>query len=231
MIERLDWDSNFFKINIGKKKVLKSLFYSSFNIEEDWDLIYIFDESDKQEQNRKFIKEKFNIDVIDVKRIYRINNLLKVELEDKYIVEEKNISNDLITLVYKSGEFSRFKLDFNLRYKFEEMYSVWLNHYFKGSENKKIYVWKEKNIILGFIAFTVNKDKGIIDLIAVKDEARNKGIASSLIKRVQKYLYTNKILELTVATQRDNIPACKLYEKNLFTSFEDTYIYHYWIKK
>ena len=70
----------------------------------------------------------------------------------------------------------------------------------------------------------VAKDFLIIDLIAVLNEFRNKGIGGELIQASQT-LAADRNLPLIVGTQVEN-QANKLYVKNNFKIMEQSFVFH-----
>ncbi|MDZ7721960.1 MAG: GNAT family N-acetyltransferase [candidate division KSB1 bacterium] len=75
-----------------------------------------------------------------------------------------------------------------------------------------------------------NNGTAQIGLIAVHPQAQGKGIASYLIQVATNYAFDRGFETLEVATQYNNKPAMKLYQKSGFKIKSKQYIYHIWNK-
>lgn len=74
----------------------------------------------------------------------------------------------------------------------------------------KILVYIEDKNILGFIDYSKMYENMEINYIFVKEEYRNKGIASKLLNYM---INNNDFLNITLEVNINNINAIKLYEK------------------
>jgi dTDP-4-amino-4,6-dideoxy-D-galactose acyltransferase len=146
----------------------------------------------------------------------------------------KNLDNRLLKLAVSAGVYSRFKIDKNFkRNEYEKLYKIWIEKSVSGEVANKIFVYIENDgSLVGFITVKLNPGGiGSIGLIAVDKNFRGKGIGAKLINRSLEYFFDNKCDTVTVATQLNNIPACKLYQKTGFTISEKIYCYHLWPEK
>jgi len=86
------------------------------------------------------------------------------------------------------------------------------NYNFVENELFHAYVIHEKEFI-GFVTYSILYDKvEILDLI-IKEEYRNKGYASMLIKTVINDALDKECINITLEVNSDNIPAINLYKK------------------
>jgi len=236
-LEYLDWDSSSFGFKVGQIVFEDYFFENELNylldkaIQEKYKLIYVFIPENKEILSNTL--KKRNGKLVDRKIIY------KIDLRDKAIQEEnKNIfdwtgeplTNELLLLTYSSGQFSRFLLDKQLpKNVFQSMYKEWIEKSLSGELADKVYVAVEKEKVIGFVTVKISVNKiGEIGLIAIEKNAQGKNIGTKLIHKCFNYLRNNNIRKLLVPTQLDNIKACKFYEKNGFSKYLVTNIYHFW---
>jgi len=102
----------------------------------------------------------------------------------------------------------------------------WISDNLKGSRDSITLVYKYPNDtkIVAFSSLIVTKKFLIIDLIAVLNEFRNKGIGGELIQSSQK-LAADRNLPLIVGTQVEN-NANSLYLKNHFKIKDQSFVFH-----
>lgn len=79
------------------------------------------------------------------------------------------------------------------------------------------FVAEEDGEIVGYIALTYCLEEAEINIIAVSEKFRKKGIASELLKKTQTALLKLGVKKLFLEVRRSNEPAQSLYEKNGFT--------------
>ena len=222
----LDWDTNFFGFDVYRldtsnetkiNKFLKGIKSKS--------LIYVF--TGKSQLSQLFC-EKNNCKMVDTKIVFK-KQLEFSYKEDVFIDEYESLvpSDDLIRLAYLSGNCSRFKLDERLpKGKFEELYLKWIENSIKDV-NTKVFVFKEKEVIIGFVTLSIFRDYGQIGLIAVFPDVQGKGIGKRLISYCESYLKLNKNIDMIfIPTQKHNEMAMKFYIKLGYSVIAKNYIYH-----
>ena len=132
-----------------------------------------------------------------------------VNLEDLFVLENKCFTHDV---------YSKKLLDDDLK-----------------NANRKIFVAKFFNEVVGYINFEVIFDEINLLKICVLEEFRNYNIASKLMKKMLEYKNENNINKIFLEVSEKNIPAIKLYEKfnfkhlttrkNYYKSGEDAFIF------
>ncbi|MEZ4937845.1 MAG: GNAT family N-acetyltransferase [Crocinitomicaceae bacterium] len=215
--EKLEWDSEFFDFPIYRL-ILKQI-VSSKELDEKLSenaFYYIFSDLKLPFLTSKLVDQKvvFSKTVDCHKSIDGIN------------FYSGPLTTDLLSLVFESGIYSRFKKDKRLSSKFEEMYSMWIQKSINGDLADKVFVYKETDKIKGFVTVKKRSDFAEIGLIAVDQSMRGKGIGSKLIASAEHYLTKEGISTIKVPTQLDNKPACDFYTKVGFKKDSLTYIYH-----
>lgn len=227
-IERLNWDSQFFGIEVGRtnKELLSTV---SDNEIDKYDLLYLIE--NKAMENNLFLLGRNNL-LADRKLIYTkqtLNTNLFIEYEikeyrDTYIGREQ-----LYNLAYLSGKYSRYKLDANFaKGKFEEMYRMWVDNSISGEMADYLYYIEDKGKICAFVTLKITHEEGIIGLIATDKCTQAKGMGKSLMLKCEETLKLKGINRLNVATQADNNIACHFYKKCGMRVTKMTFIYHSW---
>ena len=109
------------------------------------------------------------------------------------------------------------------------MYTKWIDKSIDPENDIQVLIRQINNKIAGFISVEkVSKDTATIGLLAVNNEFRGKSIASKLLAQAESLLMKETFKFLEVATQKNNLPAMRLYQKNNFKIKKNTYIYHFW---
>ena len=225
-IEDLEWDSEFFKLRIGKIDLgdtNKLDFGEIKNLVKitGYDLVYIFSKNKLDEINH-----------VDHKRTYTWNPSSRLVAENSNSIENyEGNPESLYNLAFQAGHKSRFKLDSNISESdFRRLYSLWIDNSIKGLFADYVKVYKANDSPIGFITAKKYTDRISIGLIAVNINYRGKGIGKKLMASIMA-MGVNQNLPVEVVTQADNIAACRFYESLGFIVKEERYIYHYWISK
>lgn len=230
MVGRLQWDSDFFGLRIGRIDIVSNerwqmLLQEASSLQMHYDLIYVFSEQELPMGSNK-------VRLVDTKTIYAKSIGSSAIIPSVIECYQESIPNaDLYRLALVSGVYSRFRLDNNLPIEsYERMYRRWIERSVDGSMADLVLVHRTDTQIDGMITLKIEANVAHISLVAVDEEAQGKGIGTMLIKAVEAYLQTNTTVQhLKVATQWANKPACHLYEKNGFVVEEKTNIYHWWL--
>ncbi len=233
----LDWDSKFFHKRIGKIDVepgdTESEIQNLISEHRHIELFYIFDSVDRR---LKLSEKNLGYKLVDIKIIYQLtlknSNKSPTQFDSKVNIEEYSFSDtsvELENLAYQSGEFSRFKTDSSFpEMDFFRLYKEWID----GSVSKrladKIYISTNRKQIVGMVTVKFNQDQAHIGLIAVRKDYRGINVGTQLIEHVRSESKQRNILNIFVATQRQNESACRFYERNGFLIHSVTHIYHYW---
>ncbi len=225
MINRLDWDSNFFEIEIGEL-----ICQEYFNLEnaESFDLFYIKSNKDFEleinnfentfSENKVVFSKNLNFSETSKNNIFSVN---KIDFKIEEIYE----------LAYESGKFSRFFLDnnFNIE-KFKELYKKWVDNSISKLFADDLFVYQEDNNTIGFVTYKIKNNIATIGLIAVSPNEQGKGIGGKLLNYLENFLIKSNINVLSIPTQENNITACKFYKKQGYNISDKTIIKHYWKK-
>jgi len=92
-----------------------------------------------------------------------------------------------------------------------------------------VLVCYQQQKLAAMITLGTKNDRGDIGLLAVAPDFRGKGIAADLVYTAQHYFKNKNINKLQVVTQKDNIAACRLYEKCGFAIEKTETFFHFWL--
>lgn len=232
-VERLNWDSDFFKMRIGKivcngNVIPYSLKTMLEKAATDYDLLYVFAKCELD------CKPFFgDLKLVDKKVVYSgAVNCYSEEYKTTREVEfykAKQVNEELEKLAWISAGHSRYKTDSNFgATAYKKLYSEWIKNSINGKLADKVVCHKTNDIIDGFLTFKCYGSVADIGLVAVSENCQGLGIGSSIMKFTKKSLINMGIEKITVATQQDNIQACRFYEKQGFLPSKPVYVYHYW---
>lgn len=90
----------------------------------------------------------------------------------------------------------------------------------RETENKKIIVSRENNKIIGYCIFMLGGDQGEILRIAVKEDARKKGVGKWLLKKAFKRMKDEGAAEVFLEVRSKNTAAISLYKKMGFEKID-----------
>lgn len=231
MIKYLEWDSDFFKKNIGLIETDRLSYeqlkkYIKDKNDNNFDIVYLFTK-EIDEKASSFLTS-LNIPLVDQKVIYSTNNIsLKEPAPNNIEAYKGSLNETLIELAVLSGHESRFNKDPRLRPMFRKLYTKWIGKSLTGEMADVVLIAKENHKIQGFVSIKKeNENSGKIGLIAVIPKLHGKGIGSQLIGATHQWYLQNKISKASVVTQLNNKGACKLYEKMGYKIETTTFVYH-----
>lgn len=222
--KRLDWDSDFFNLEVGELIIDTSDDFELGN----FDLLYVKSNKKESIELNGFEKTHCETKVVFYKNLFDFQPISNQVVE----LSEINYSlNELNLLAFESGNHSRFKQDNKIdNRKFEELYELWVKNSINKSFADEVFIYLHETIIAGFVTFKVVGDYAVIGLIAVSKAFQGKGIGKELLFKVENELLIKGINELRIPTQEENHQACGFYEKLGYKKFETINISHYWRK-
>lgn len=229
-IRTLQWDSDFFGLQIGRADIFSledalSLAARHVDLMQQFDLLYVFDS-----HNLGFVAKGARL--VDEKILYSKPCEPRKQFPEISFYQASQPSADLYRLALVSGGYSRFKLDERLpKDSYERLYTRWIeNACPKEGTNKQILTFLDtNNIAKGMITIDHQGEFGHIGLVAVDTDAQHQGIGGKIMSTLDGYLFEHGIKTLEVPTQKANTDACRWYEKNGFTIQSRTQIYHWWL--
>lgn len=226
-IERLDWDSQFFGMEVGLTSLELLLNAPSEFLR--YDLLYLWEQKLIEEESM-FLPDR-TCSLVDCKLVYSKPIALSFSVD--YEIREYRVScveiEQLYQLAYLSGKYSRYKIDTEFASgKFEEMYRLWIDRSISGEIADYLYYIEEDGAVCAFVTLKIVSQKGVIGLIATSEKSQGKGMGKALILKCEETLRLKGVKQLSVATQAKNNTACLFYEKCKMKIVERNFIYHSW---
>lgn len=230
-VEFLEWDSSFFGWSVGRTQLERS--FNPVKLKRLLDrsgcrVVYLFlDEPDEVSVSTiQTIAPLCDLKCVYFKQLKRRNK----KAPDHIFPYTGNVTDRLKDLAFISGTYSRFSTDTHFKPYFESLYTEWVRQSVSGSISDIVFVFREEGHLGGFITVAKDTKKSMctIGLLAVHPDFQGRGIASKLLDMVEVWANGSKIKCIDVVTQGENIPACRLYEKNGYSLCKKTAVFHYW---
>lgn len=232
MLKRLDWDSEYFGINIANLELDNNFsgldFVNEFAQKNKIDLVQTCcDISDVELIN---LLEKSGFNFSDLRVTYSLN-LDGIDIKNtKYLLA---IKSDIPCLTKIAGEVfvdSRYLHKNFDQKKARDFYKVWVKNAVNKTFDDFCIKAVENNRIIGFISGKYS-DGGIvrIGVVGVDKEFQGRGIGNQLMNSFFNHCKKNKIDKVLVSTQGKNLGANNYYIKNNFSlkSLESWYYKFY----
>ena len=139
------------------------------------------------------------------------------------ISEDKD---SVVKIAHDSFSYSRFHLDPQIPDEVcNNIKARWVENFFPGKRADEMIVALVDGEIVGFVTLLYRAEEElVIDLIAVDERQRRKGIASDMISYAESHSNRCRIV---VGTQVANIASTRFYEQLGFRLCESYYVVHY----
>ncbi len=229
-IDRLNWDSNFFGLRIGRvaintRKDSSLLANQSSSIKKDYDLLYVFAPHGLSfsASGARLMDEKVTYSFHD-------NHVASQDINIIFWDSQWGVSDELLHLALVSGEYSRFKLDNKFPIgSYERLYSRWIEQSVNHAIATDVFCYMIDGVPKGLVTLNHKNGIGDIGLVSVHEDCQHRGIGTSMMRHVIHYSNERQLQKLSVATQLANKPACKLYERSGFSVESITDVLHWWL--
>ena len=225
----LHWDSDFFGLRIAKAVVaseedIVALSRQEGDLRNHFDLIYVFSEP-------SFEMPFENARLVDKKAVFSLGDFKHYEVNPTITSWNFPIASDaLISLTLVSGKYSRFKLDDRFPDgSYERLYTRWIEQSVNKAMATNVFCYMADDAPRGLVTLDFHDGQGVIGLVAVDEDYQHRGIGKALIKHAISYVHELQGERLSVATQMDNEPACRLYSGCGFSLESVTKIWHWWL--
>jgi ribosomal protein S18 acetylase RimI-like enzyme len=227
-ILKLEWDSQFFGIRIGKLVVDQTLHITD-DMVQSWK------------------KEGFQCLYIDTPITTSVTNestavlvdagvrcLLKRDTGnaqlDPEVTSISTMTEALEALGVLAGKHSRFMRDDHFpQERSKALYTTWIKKSLHGEMGDDIYIIGDEYQPKGFIAFQRKNDHVQIGLMAILPEARNRGLSKKLLTAADHFARMHHLPYMILFTQLGNERAQHVFTQNGFTVVSSIHQYHLWI--
>jgi dTDP-4-amino-4,6-dideoxy-D-galactose acyltransferase len=236
-IERLEWDSDFFGINIGKLTIHDELdfdpqLFKQRSKDEKFDLVYVFKLQNMLTFDNVF---KAGLNLVDIqltmsKNFNKTDYLdkeykFKTELTEKERLECYKIAEEISTV---SRFYTEIKIGSN---KTKQMYHKWIDNALNSSFSDGLFLVKEMDKVVGIHLIKTDELKkvGHCSIIGVDSSFKGRNIGKKLWEQSFGYWANNGNIELCkVPFSIQNNESFNFHLKIGFNKIEEIkYIYHY----
>jgi dTDP-4-amino-4,6-dideoxy-D-galactose acyltransferase len=237
LFKRLQWDSEYFGINIAYISCLRltpniDRIVKEFTRKEKIDLLqYLCNCHDKVSVINA---ERSGYSFVDMRLTFEqyLNNKISVEEREDFRVDKgclqdieklRSIASDIYkdSRYYYDGEFDKSRV--------VEFYINWIEKAILGTFDDYAYVIYKKNEPVGFCTVKeYKKNAARIGLVGIDKAIQGSGMAKYLMNNSLMKLQKNGIKYVEVATQGRNYEAQRVYQKCGFLTKKTELWYHKW---
>lgn len=237
-VKRLEWDTNFFGMNIATLcpfKINEKIARYALNYCKKNKIKCLYYLSDCHDPESVRVAEKYGFHFVDI----RLTSDIKLQ---KYVPKKtdptkgliirdpnKTDANELKKIARKSYTHSRYYFDRHFpTYLCEKFYSTWVEKYCKNEG--KCLVAEYRGRPVGYITCDIENEgtNGRIILVGVHNEFTGKGIGTTLVHSALKWFKKEGVSKVEVVTQGRNYGAQRLYQKCGFRTSKTQLWYHKW---
>ena len=236
----LEWDSNFFKKEIF---ILNSKCYTHSVHKKvkrliqvkKVDLIYFLCPANNH-KSIEFAKQK-GFHAVDNRVTFFItpSSFKPVNIKKGALIKRSKLINnkDLVSIATNTSWSSRYSKDNNFQKKdIENFYGEWVEKSTMGKLDDMVFHVEYNNEICGFISIKKSGlNFGSIGLVSVAKNYQGNGFGLALISFAVNFLFKKlDCAGVEVVTQKENISACKAYDKIGFRISDESVWMHNWIR-
>lgn len=209
-MKKLEWDSNFWGIDIFHLEKFDDL-----NLKEISSNKYLIQALPKV-SNLKFInhleKKEFNFKESKItlqKRIDSIYDLDKSNFKSLTVNDVEQYHDTFLVLFGKNSRFDIFP-----DVKVNKFYYTWVINSIAGKMDDRAIGYFLRNKLAGFVTYRINSSNITIGLLAVLPEFQGRSISQLLLTYVDNIAKEKNINDVRISTQGKNFNALNAYIKN-----------------
>lgn len=236
-IEKLDWDSCLFDINIGKLTIIDDeefdpfLFRQQAN-DEKFELVYVF-KFQKMLSWDKVLKAELDFMDIQITMSKKFDKAeyinLPYDFRNKLTLKERS---ECYEIAEYTSVVSRFCKEKKVGYdKTKTLYHRWIDNALNKSFSDGIFLVKELSSVIGIHIVKVDKnnDIGYFTLTGVNPNYKRKGVGKNLWNQSFGYFSNETSIRLVKSPfSFQNIESLNFHLKMGFNEIEETkFIYHF----
>ena len=232
MIERLDWDSDFFGRQIGRLRPVAGASPSSATLPDRSEFECVYVElpvsalgtlSAWADVGAVLTDIRADLSIPIVADPVRGRDREGVELIATWDAADREAA---VRLAEDLSVWSRFALDPKLARYATELYRRWIGLAFEGAN--ETLVSRGVPGIEGLLTFVRRPPEAVIELLVVADASRGRGIGSSLMQAFLGTASASGYATARVRTQLRNLSALRTYERAGFGIEAATLVLHWW---
>ena len=226
------FDSEFLELSVAKVVPVPSVDHSFFDqaelffVQESIGLAFCSVPCDVQ---LGLLLNEYRYYLVSSRIVYRASSSQQHKNDDLLVTEEFHYSESdsfLDEITFDLAAVSHYAKDPFIGLEGAlKVYRQWMKNTFSGYAQKVFVATNGQGQCGGILSLRRVKDDLFIDLLGVHSSFRNKGVAATLLQHAQIYAKSLK-KSLLVATQVENIPANRFYQKNGFLVESVEHVYH-----
>jgi dTDP-4-amino-4,6-dideoxy-D-galactose acyltransferase len=231
-IEKLDWDSDFFKIKIGQLNLIQFEDLEILKLNTEFDLVYVNCTFSLGE----FEKVSYSGTKVDYEKVlksfeispYKTTAIINVD-SDYFSKYEKELNE----LAYLSGHQSRFYQDPLFKESdFKKLYDKWLENALNKTHDNVFLVYHDE-LKMKPTALLTGRINNIdlnarVGLFAVHESQQGQGLGKTMLNAFEQLSKTTDCKMITIPTQKENLGACRFYESLGYHQLQIQFSYHLW---
>lgn len=236
-VQLLKWDSHFFGFGVGRLTgpfESRSTLVAALRAAADSGLHLVYGVSAHADSVSHQIALAAGGRLVDTKRTYArdLTMVQPKQLTFDFAESDRISRRQLRSLTLQTAEFSRFRLDPALPAgSWRRMYSAWIRNSLNGQLADEVLVERADGRIIGMITISHDGKRGQIGLFGVNHRWRGQGIGRRLLEAALQRCLAKGCGEILVATQGNNIAACRSYEHAGYSVIDEQDIFHFWIDR
>jgi dTDP-4-amino-4,6-dideoxy-D-galactose acyltransferase len=237
LVKRLDWDSQFFGLNVAYVSCLHltdNIYKAICNFVDTHNIQLIQYLCNCHDRKSVQVAEKGGFSFVDI-RLTFVKSLIGVKEVEPYekTTFRKAVEDDVHSLqmmaggLYKNSRYffdERFSSD-----KTREFYEGWIRKAVRGEFDHECWCLLEGEKIVAFCSVRYEQaGSAQVGLIGVHEACAGRGLGRHILECTMAKLAKSGIIQLTVVTQGRNYPAQNLYQSVGFRTKESQLWYHKW---
>ena len=235
-IEKLDWDSDFFKIRVGKFLIVNEEEFDPIvfkkEAEQKFDLIYVLSYQKMLSQEKINLA---NLDLVDIimtmSKPFKKNEFKKNDYNFRNNLSVNEL-NDCYEIAETTSVVSRFFDENLIGPKMTKLlYRKWIDNALNNSFSDGMFLIKENNSVIGIHLVKVDKKnkEGIFTLTGVNPNYKRLGLGRKLWEQSFGYFSNETDIEIIKSPfSIKNLDSFNFHLKMGFNKVEEIkYIYHF----
>lgn len=232
-LEFLPWDSRFFGKRIGRVKLGAATAVDPERLHDEltrssFDCVYIDLDATETGLFRELVRGARLTDV----RVEMEADLSEPPAADpgegveEIVTWDRRDIDDAVALSRALSTWSRFAADPLFAAHAARLYREWVGHAFSGAHGA--LVRRDGGRIVGLLTYRLATDPAWIELLAVRDDRRGKGVGTALSRAFLAKARAAQRGRARVRTQLRNVGAIRTYERAGFRVAACTFMLHWW---